>query len=51
MDVNEMTLQYILCFYIGLYTCEWLLFHMSVANFYHFSLIFTGKQKESIHVV
>jgi len=51
MDVNEMAFQYILFFYNGLYACELLLFHMSVANFYHFSFIFTGKQKESIHAV
>lgn len=51
MDVNEMALQYILFFYIGLCTCEWLLFHMSVTIFHHFLFIFTGKQKESIHAV
>jgi DNA-directed RNA polymerase III, subunit C34 len=41
-----MELQYILFFYIGLYTCEWLLFHMSVANCYHFSFILQASKKK-----
>jgi hypothetical protein len=49
MEIKEMA-QYILFFCIDFTPINGGHF-THLANFYHFSFIFTGKQKESIHVV